>query len=107
MQDLKLARIDPVRLKAEGARWEQRQGRGRGRHPGTTTSPRARLLAVLLPGRDPETCDVDLDIDPAGQPVGVVVRDAESGDVLVRLSLDEVERTGGAGQRGLFFERRT
>jgi hypothetical protein len=107
MRDLKLARIDPVRLTTEGTRWEQRQGRGRSRHPGRATSARSRLLAALLPGRDPETCDVALDVDPAGVPVGLVVRDAGTGEVLLRLSLDQVERTGCAGQGGLFFERRT
>lgn len=107
MPQLKLFGVEPARIRAEPVRWEQRRGRDHHRPGGRSTTARARLLAALLPGQDPEACEIGVDVDARGETTGIVVRDLQTGNVLVRLDLDQLTRLGGnAGQGGLFIERR-
>ena len=106
MPELKLARVEPVRIRTEGARWEQRRGRNPGQQPNRERSQRDRLLASILPDRVPESCELAVDVDRDGTPVGIVVRDISTGQVLARLSNEQLARLNGANPGGLLVERR-
>ncbi|KAA0239504.1 hypothetical protein EDM76_03215 [bacterium] len=107
MAGIKLSGVEPLRIRAEATRWEQQRGRDQQRPGARKRSPRERLLAAVLPGVQPEACEFAVDVDSAGEPVGIAVRDVVTGRVLARLSneqLAHLEKTGAAG--GLFLERK-
>lgn len=107
MWGLKLSGVEPLRIHTEGARWEQQRRRDQRQPREHKRNARERLLAEILPGIAPETCEFLVDLDHAGEPAGIAVRELATGRVLARLSneqLGRLETPGGPG--GLFFERK-
>ena len=107
MVDLKIARIEPARVSAGRTEWD------RDRRPSQQDSRKRRpnahhhLLASLLPGRDPYTCEVDYVVDSAGDLVALLVRDTRSGVVIARVPAAELAAFGaGQASSGLLYERR-
>jgi hypothetical protein len=105
MSDFMVNRIGSARVAVDNAAWQgQRQGRQQPRkrrqQPATLAS---HILAAYYPGRDPE--EFEIAYETAGKAfIGLVIRDARSGDVLRTLSPDELARRApGAGS---IFERR-
>ena len=107
MADLRLASIDRAHIATEAAAWN-----GRGRQNGyqrqqPRKSARERLISVLAPGRQPETCEVDYVVDGKGMMVAVLVRDVSTGEVIARINAEDLWQLGpeeAAG--GLLLERR-
>ncbi len=105
MGDLMVNRIGSARVAVDNAAWHgQRQGeqRSRKRRPQPTTLAR-HILAAFFPGRDSE--EFEIAYETAGNEfLGLVIRDARTGDILRTLSPDELAlREPGAGS---IFERR-
>lgn len=104
MSDFSLAPVEAITTRVAASHWgqppahDQRQRRRQPR-PG-----RARLLAAILPDVSPAECTVDYELDPGGEPVNLVVRDATSGRLLARVALADLAAMDA--QAGLFFERR-
>jgi hypothetical protein len=107
MADLRLASIDHVHLAAESAAWNGRGRQAAYQRPQPRKSARERLVAVLAPGRQPETCEVDYVVDGEGMMVAVLVRDVSTGEVIARINAEDLWQLGpeeAAG--GLLLERR-
>ncbi|MBE7520146.1 MAG: hypothetical protein HS107_12990 [Thermoflexaceae bacterium] len=107
MADLKLTNVEPVRIRTEATHWEQRRSRDQYQQRERRRAPRERLLAAILPGRTPETCEFLADLNQDGEPVGIVVRDVATGRVLARVTNEQLARFDSAGAPGgLLFERK-
>ena len=107
MPDIRLERVEPVRIRTEATHWEQRRRRDQQQPGDRRQTPRERLLAAVLPGTTPETCEFLVDIDENGEPIGILVRDLASGRVLARMSNERLARLdAGATPGGLFVERK-
>ncbi len=107
MPDIRLARVEPVRIRTEAAHWEQRRSREHQQPKERRQSARDRLLADILPEHAPDSCELAVDVGKDGEPIGIVVRDAGTGRVLVRMSNERLARLDAAGTPGgLFLERR-
>jgi hypothetical protein len=105
MPDLRLERVEPVRIRTEATHWEQRRSRDHQQPKERRQSARERLLADILPGSTPETCEFLVDVNENGEPIGIVVRDIATGSVLARMSNERLARLDTAGTPGgLFFE---
>ncbi len=107
MWGLKLSGVEPLRIRTEGAHWEQQRSRDQQQPRERRRPARERLLAAILPGVAPETCEFVVDLGHEGEPTGIAVRELATGRILARLSneqLGRLETPGGAG--GLFFERK-
>ncbi len=105
MSELKLAPVEPVRISTEAARWNNQRGRNsqrRSRH----SASRARLVAAIVPGGDPESCEVDYVVDAQGTILSLVVRDVETGLELARITPNQLALAAGEAPSGLLFEQR-
>lgn len=106
MAELRLARIDPVHIALEGARWEQRRQPRRDGERQTGT-PHERLIAAAAPGVDPDSCEVDYVLDGEGNLKYVIIHERASGRELARIAPEALGHLTASGEaRGLLFERR-
>jgi hypothetical protein len=106
MDSLRLARIEPAHLGADPPRWDSasqyhRQPAQRRRPPA-----RQRLLASLAPGYDPESLDVEYEVDSDGELLVISVRDRASGTIIRRLLASELKSLGDQSAPGMLIERR-
>lgn len=107
MSQIRLNGIDAAHIGLEHAHWDQAPKRERRQPRRHRPDAIERLVRMLLPGRDPETCEVAVDFTPDGGTAGIVIRDATSGRVLLRVPLGDLAGVNGqGGECGLFFERR-
>lgn len=108
MADLRLAAIDPVHTSTEAVGWGQSGRRGRDQQqPRRQKSTRERLVAMLAPSRAPETCEVDYVVDATGIMVAILVRDVSTGEVIARITADDLWRLASEeAAGGLLVERR-
>ncbi len=107
MTDLKLAAITPARIAPEAAVWDGRGQRGAYERPKRQRSAKERLVAVLAPGREPETCEVDYVVDARGLMVAVLVRDVSTGGVIARINAEDLWQLGSEeAAGGLLLERK-
>ncbi len=107
MPDLKIGRIEPARVSPGRTEWnkDRRQSRQDARQ-GRSSSYHA-LLASILPGRDPDTCEIDYAVNEQGDLVAVIVRDTRSGAVIARVPAGILANLGARqSAAGLLFERR-
>ncbi|MBI5948349.1 MAG: hypothetical protein HY875_09435 [Chloroflexi bacterium] len=105
MSALKLASVEPIAVAPRETRWDhggnaRQQFRGRQRSPA-----RQRMLRVAVPGHDPETCAIAMELDASGELRHLIITDAASGSVLATLTPAEVLAIG-AGDSGILFERK-
>jgi len=99
--------VEPVRIRSEATRWEQQRSRDQQQPRERRSSGRERLLAAILPGTPPGTCEFLVDLDEAGEPAGILVRDLASHRVLARMSNERLARLDASGTPGgLFVERK-
>ncbi|HMO53057.1 MAG TPA: hypothetical protein PJ994_01010 [Tepidiformaceae bacterium] len=109
MADLRLAAIDPIRTTTESVAWGQRNGSSAyQRQPQRREKDaRARLVAMLAPSREPETCEVDYVVDGEGMMVAILVRDLTTGEVIARIQAEDLWRLASEeAAGGLLVERR-
>jgi len=107
MDRFTLASVAPVSIGVHQATWDQAGSHPRHQYRQPRRNARQRLLAAILPARDPETCDVACEFDAHGELEGVVVRDVASGHVIARVSARQIAQLSEVSdQRGLLFERR-
>lgn len=107
MSDLRLTRIDPIRIAADPVVADGRNRGGAEQRQPKKRSARERLVAALAPGRAPESCEVDYVVDAQGMVVAVLVRDVSNGEVIARINAGDLWQLGNdepAG--GLLLERR-
>jgi hypothetical protein len=99
MADLIVNRIGAARVAVDSAHWQGRRPGGgeprkRRRAP---LSLAGQVLAAIFPGRDPEEFEIAYETF-ASQFLGLVIRDARTGEVLRTLSLGELSiHAPGAG----------
>lgn len=107
MADLKLTAIDRVSFATHSVATD---GRGRGgaySRPKRQRTARERLVALLAPNREPETCEVDYVVDAQGMMVAVLVRDAVNGEVIARINAEDLWQLGAEeASGGLLLERK-
>lgn len=107
MADLRLAAIDHVSMATHAVATD---GRGRGgayARPRRQRTARERLVAVLAPNREPETCEVDYVVDAQGMMVAVLVRDVSNGEVIARINAEDLWQLGAQeASGGLLLERK-
>jgi hypothetical protein len=63
------------------------------------------MLRAAIPGRDPETCAIAMELDASGELRHLIITDVLSGSVLAILTPREVLAIG-VGDSGILFERR-
>lgn len=107
MADIKLGAITPAHIAPEAPVWDGRGNHGAYERPKRQRSARERLVAVLAPGREPETCEVDYVVDGKGLMVAVLVRDVRTGEVIARINAEDLWQLGSEeAAGGLLLERR-
>jgi hypothetical protein len=107
MADLRLASIDHVHFATESAAWSGRGRQGAYPRPQPRKTAKERLVAVLAPGRQPETCEVDYVVDGKGMMVAVLVRDVSTGEVIARINAEDLWQLGPQeAAEGLLLERK-
>lgn len=107
MADLRLTRIEPVGVAMGRTEWDHQRRRDGEKPPKKRPSAQAHLVSVLLPQRDPETCELDYVVNIAGDVVALVIRDVMSGQELLRVPASSIASlAAGSGSSGLLFEMR-
>jgi hypothetical protein len=105
MADIRLARIAPVGIAMGRTEWGQHRRQDGQNPPRKRPGAQAHLLSLLLPERDPETCELDYVVNAAGDVVALVIRDASSGQELARVPASSISSlAGGRPSSGLLFE---
>jgi hypothetical protein len=107
MADLRLGAVSPARIATDAAAWDGRGQRGAYQRPKSQRTARERLVAVLAPGREPESCEVDYVVDGQGLMVAVLVRDVATGEVIARINAEDLWQLGSEeAAGGLLLERK-
>jgi len=107
MAGITVARVEPVSRGVHETQWGSAGGRhGHQRRP-ARPGVRRQVIAAVLPGRDPEACELTCAIGADGELTGLLILDSVTGEPLARLTLAQLEDIGSrTDARGLFFERR-
>ena len=107
MADLRLARIEPIRVAADPVVADGRNRGGAHQRQPQKRSARERLIAALAPGRAPESCEVDYVVDAQGMVVAVLIRDVAKREVIARINAEDLWQLGNEeAAGGLLLERR-
>ena len=107
MPDIRLGRIEPVGVAMGRTEWGQHRRRDGQHPPKKRPSPHSHLVSLLLPQRDPETCELDYVVNIAGDVVALVIRDVRNGKELLRVPSSSIASlAGGRASSGLLFELR-
>jgi hypothetical protein len=107
MAGLSVARVEPVSRGVHEAHWSSGGGRHGSQRRPARPGVRRQVIAAVLPGRDPEVCELFCDVGADGELTGLLILDAATGEPLARLTLAQLEDIGSrTDARGLFFERR-
>ena len=103
--EIRLARIEPVGVALGRTEWDQNRRQGSRDSRQKRPTRHANLVRSLLPGRDPESCEVDYIVNATGGVVAVVIRDSQSGQELARVPASALSSLGGdRPSSGLLFE---
>ena len=103
----KLARIEPVGVSLGRAEWDQHRRQPHQESPRKRPAAHASLVRSLLPGRDPDTCEVDYVVNASGAVVAVVIRDARTLAAIARVPASALASfAGDQAATGLLFEMR-
>lgn len=107
MADLRLTAVDRVSFAASSVATDGRGHQGAYQRPKQKRSSRARLVAAVAPGRDPESCEVDYVVDAEGTMVAVLVRDVVTGEVIARINAEDLWQLGSEeAAGGILLERK-
>lgn len=107
MSTPRLEAVERVHIPAERTAWEQPRRRPAYAAMPSNRRPKHRLVESVLPGHDPETCEVDMVLDESGNLTAIVIRNLASGEELTRLSTADLALIGTHSiGGGLLVERR-
>ncbi|MGE0600192.1 MAG: hypothetical protein AB7J35_13670 [Dehalococcoidia bacterium] len=107
MADLRLAATQHVSVAASSVAADGRGHHGAYQQPKRKRTARERLVAMLAPNREPESCEVDYVVDAQGMMVAVLVRDILNGELIARINAEDLSQLSpdeAAG--GILLERR-
>ena len=108
MPEFTVARVEPGRIATDAAHWgQQSPRRGPGQRPKRRSGGLPPAIAAALPSVDADDCEMLYETDPAGNMLGVIVRDAGTHRVIATFDVAQLAHlVATTGQRGVLFESR-
>lgn len=107
MADLRLSATQHVSMTASSVAADGRGHHGAYQQPKRKRTSRERLVAILAPNREPESCEVDYVVDAEGMMVAILIRDALNGEIIARINAEDLSQlSADEAAGGILLERR-